>query len=221
VPIVTPGGTRLYLTSVSPQWWMPQPIPNLTWSLPEDRSTNPPPAYVTSGYVACGAAPRPDGATAIQDVRNTPLYGVFTRAYIQMVTPPLRGAQTLSGTVSLAVHCIEWHRKIGAALALQVTVHRPDGSVRAVALPVTRDAAEFPLGALRTRAAIGWPLASVAAGDGDVIAINVGLWADNQTRTLAQTVGFCFYANQASDIALLDSSAAGNMWVEFSSYPVF
>jgi hypothetical protein len=61
----------------------------------------------------------------------------------------------------------------------------------------------------------------VAAADGDVIAMNVGLGADNQTRTLAQGVGFCFYSNQASDIAMLDSSAAGNMRVEFSSFPLF
>ena len=222
VPVVTPGGTRLYISAVSPEWWSAQPIPNLSWSLPVDRSTEPPPEYVTRGYVAYGASTSPDQATALQDVRNTPFYGVFTRAYLQMVTPPIQGAQTLSGTVSLAVHCIQWHRKIGATLALQVTVHRPDGSLRGLALPVTRDAAEFPLGSpARTRAAIAWPLASVAAEDGDVIAINVGIWANNQTRTLAQTVGFCFYANQASDIAYLDSAEPGNSWVEFSSRPVF
>ena len=33
VPIVTPGGTRLYLTSIFPNG-APEPIPNLTWSLP-------------------------------------------------------------------------------------------------------------------------------------------------------------------------------------------
>jgi hypothetical protein len=86
---------------------------------------------------------------------------------------------------------------------------------------VTRDATEFPLESpARTRAAIGWPLASVAADDGDVIAINIGIWADNQTRTLAQGVGFAFYANQTSDIAYLDSADPGNSWVEFSSQPI-
>jgi len=222
VPIVTTGGTRLYLTSIFPQWWCGVAIPNLTWSLPSDRTTNPPPMYVTGDYVVYGAQTSPDHATALQDVRNTPFYGVFTRGYLQLVTRPLQGAQTVNGTVSMAVHCIQWHRKIGATLALQVTVHRSDGSLRGLALPVTRDATEFPLESpARTRAAIGWPLVSVAADDGDVIAINIGIWADNQTRTLAQGVGFAFYANQTSDIAYLDSADPGNSWVEFSSQPIF
>ena len=158
----------------------------------------------------------------MQDVRNTPLHGVFTRAYAQIVTRPLQGAQTLSGSVSMAIHCVQWHRRINAVLALQVTVHRFDGSVRAVALQTTQDTNPFPLGdPPRTRAAVNWPIDTIAAQDGDVIAVNVGLWADNQTRTLAQGVGFWFLGNQPTDITHIDSSALGNTWVEFSSLLTF
>jgi hypothetical protein len=221
VPIVTSGGTRLYPTWIWPQWWTPQPIANLTWTLPSDQLTQPPPLYVTGGYASIGAQTVPDGSTSVQDVRNTSNHGVFTRAYVQMVTRPLEGDQTLGGTVSLAVHCLQWHRRIGAVLALQVAVHRPDGSIRAMALPVTRSNMDFSLGTWRTRALVNWPLQPVAAEDGDVIAVNLGIWADNQTRTLAQGVGFWIYADQAVDITHVDSGAPGNTWVEFSSAPIF
>jgi hypothetical protein len=56
---------------------------------------------------------------------------------------------TLSGSVSAAIHGIEWHRKYDN---------------------------EFTLGDPSTsRAAVAWPLAPFCALAGDVIAINVGI----------------------------------------------
>jgi hypothetical protein len=64
-------------------------------------------------------------------------------------------------------------------------------------------------------------LSSVTCQDGDVIAINVGIWANNETRSLAPGIGLYFYANQETDIAYLDTAALGNTWVEFSTPPTF
>jgi hypothetical protein len=109
-------------------------------------------------------------------------------------------------------------------VALQVVVHEPDGMVRAVALPVTAGTEKFVTETPpRTRALLGAPLSTVACSDGDVIAINVGVWANNETRSLAPGIGLYFYANQIDDdeqpidIAYLDTATLGNTWVEFSA----
>jgi hypothetical protein len=57
--------------------------------------------------------------------------------------------------------------------------------------------------------------------DGDVIAINIGLWANNETRSLAYMVGYHFYASEETDIAHVDTSSLGNTWVEFSAALAF
>jgi hypothetical protein len=69
----------------------------------------------------------------------------------------------------------------------------------------------------RSRAAQNWPLAPVSCEDGDVIAINVGLYADNQTKSLGQGVGFALYTNQMADISRLNDPTLANSWVEFSA----
>ena len=205
-PIVSSGGVRLYPTWQSPQWWTTEPVSG--WDLPH--------------IVSLGAALSPDGATAIQDTRNTPLYGQFTRTYFQFATRPLNGAQSLDGVFSAALHAIEWHRRHDAVLAVQIVVHRPDTTVRAVALPLTFDAFEFALGdPPRSRAAQNWPLAPVACGDGDVIAINVGIAVNNQSNTLAQSIGFSVYANEAADLSRLDDPQRANSWLEFSAPLIF
>ncbi len=201
-PIVTSGGVRLYPTWDPVQWWTTEPVSG--WDLPH--------------IVSLGASLAPDGATTIQDTRNTPLHGPFTRAYFQFSTRPLNGAQSLDGVFSAALHAIEWHRRIDAVLALQVVVHRPDTSVRGVALALTTDTLEFTLGdPPKSRAAQNWALAPVACQDGDVIAINVGIAANNQSNTLAQTVGFFLFASEAADISRLDDPMLANSWVEFSA----
>src|SRR5436190_328230 len=66
----------------------------------------------------------------------------------------LGGAQTLSGVVSAAIHATQANRPINAVLAVQVVVHRPDTTVRDVALPLTVDSYPFTEGdPLRSRAA--------------------------------------------------------------------
>jgi hypothetical protein len=213
-PIVTSGGIRLYpngqLVS-SPAgwvpWWTPEPI--YGWDLPHDN---------VPSAVSLGATRVPDGSTTIVDLRNTPLYGPFTRAYFQFSTPPLAGAQTLNGVVSAVIHATQANRRINAVLAVQVVVHRPDTTVRGVALPVTLDSYPFTEGdPPRSRAAQNWPLTSVACEDGDIIAINVGLYANNQTRSLGQGVGFALYANQPADVSRLNDPQLANTWVEFSA----
>jgi hypothetical protein len=57
--------------------------------------------------------------------------------------------------------------------------------------------------------------------DGDVIAINVGIAANNQSNTLAQTVGFSVYASEAADISRLDDPQLANSWMEFSAPLIF
>jgi hypothetical protein len=58
-------------------------------------------------------------------------------------------------------------------------------------LRLTFDTFEFALGnPPRSRAAQNWPLAPVVCGDGDVIAIKVGIAANNQSNTLAESIGF-------------------------------
>lgn len=221
VPIVTSGGTRLHPTNAAAQWWTPQPIINGTWTLPQIGS-GPPPEYVFTGFPAIGTSPLADGATVIQDLRNAPLHGVFTRMYVQLVTRPLQGPQTLEGTVSLAIHAYQGNRKLNAQLALQVVVHAADGTARAVALPATAGGEAFPVGTpVRTRALLAQPLSTVACEDGDVIAINVGIRVNNETRSLGQGVGLFFYANQGTDIGFLDTAAPGNTWVEFSGALIF
>jgi len=201
-PIVTSGGVRLYPTWASPQWWTTEPVTG--WDLPH--------------IVSLGASLSPDGATAIQDTRNTPLQGPFTRTYFQFSTRPLNGAQSLDGVFSAAFHAIEWHRRHDAVLAVQVVVHRPDTTVRGVALPLTVDTFEFALGdPPKSRAAQNWPLAPVACQDGDVIAINVGIAANNQSNTLAQSIGFSVYASAAADLSRLDDPQIANSWLEFSA----
>ena len=223
VAIVTSGGTRLYPNNDAAQWWTPQPIINGTWTLPQIvPPSGPPPDYVLTGFPTMGTSLLPDGATVIQDIRNAPRHGVFTRMYQQLVTRPLQGAQTLEGTVSLAIHAVEGHRKLNAVLALQVVVHAPDGTVRDVALPVTTGTETFVIDAqARTRALLAAPLSTVACDDGDVIAINVGIGANNETRNLSQGIGLYFFANRSSDIAYLDVATAANTWVEFSADLLF
>jgi hypothetical protein len=179
------------------------------------------PNILSPGIVSLGASLTADGATMIYDARNTPREGMFTRAYFQCSTPPLQGDQTLEGVVSAAIHCIEWHRRIDATLALQIVVHRPDTTVRGVALQVTRDTLEFTVGNPPTaRAAQNWPLVAVPCLHGDVIAINLGIHADNQTGTLAQMVGFSLDGSEPVDIERLDDPQLGNTWVEFSKVPL-
>jgi hypothetical protein len=219
-PIVPPaGGTRLYPSWASPQWWTAQPIINKTWTYPS--LPNQPAGFpVTGGLVSLGASIVRDDATSLHDTRNTPTLGPFTRAYFQMATRPLLNVVTLSGSVSAAIHCIEWHRKHDAVLALQVVVHRdtPTGPSAAEVLRVTRDTNEFTLGnPPTTRAAVAWPIAPYACVENDVIAINIGIYCDNQSKLLAEEVGFHIYANQAQDITFLDSSALANTWVDFST----
>ena len=219
-PIVTPGGTRWYPAWGTPKFWATEPLLNGTWTFPQVPGVNgaPPPELVQNAVNSLAATTVADEATALQDVRNTPAHGIFTRAYFQISTPPLALAspQWLDGTVSAAFHCVQWHRRIGGRLALQVVVHRADGSVRGVALPVRYDGLAFTVGTpARTRAAVGWPLTPVLCEDGDVIAVNVGIYADNQTRTLAQGVGFYVYASHETDIAAIDTDELGNSWVEF------
>lgn len=222
VPIVTSGGTRLYPNNDATHWWTPQPIINGTWTLPQIVPPGPPPDYVLTGFPTMGVSLAPDGATVIQDIRNAPRHGVFTRMYQQLVTRPLQGAQTLEGTVSLAIHAVEGQRKLNAVLALQVVVHAPDGTVRDVALPVTTGAETFVIDAqARTRAILAAPLDTVPCQDGDVIAINVGIGANNETRNLSQGIGLYFLANRSSDIAYLDVATAANTWVEFSADLLF
>jgi hypothetical protein len=210
-PIVVDGGTRLYPTWDESHWWTTQPIPDDdTWTYRH--------------AVSLGASPARDGATAIVDLRNTPRLGVFTRAYFQFATPPLDGPQTLDGVVSAAIHAVQHHRRLGSRLALQVLVHRPDSTVRGVALPLRADMSVFTSeNPPKTRAAQNWALQEVHCQDGDVIAINLGLTVDNQSRSLAYLVGFNLYDNQEDDngagldIRFLDDSTLGNTWVEFSS----
>jgi hypothetical protein len=220
VPIVTSGGTRLYPSNDADRWWEPQPIINQSWTLPQViPPSGPPPEYVLSGFPSIGTtSPDPDGATMSHDLRNAPRHGVFTRMYQQLVTRPLLGAQTLGGTVSIAVHAYQAHRRLNAALALQVVVHQSDGLVRGVALPVTAASEKFTTDTPpRTRALLGTPVFPVDCYDGDVIAVNVGIWANNETRSLAPGIGFYFYANQDTDIGYLDTASLGNTWVEFSA----
>ena len=219
VPIVTTGGTRLYPNNNADQWWEPQPIINGSWTLPTVvPPSGPPPEYVLTGFPTMGASLEPDGATMTQDIRNAPRHGVFTRMYQQLVTRQLQGAQTLAGTVSIAIHAYQGHRRLNAVLALQVVVHASDASPRSVALPVTAASEKFTSETPpRTRALVGAPLSTVACQDGDVIAVNVGIWANNETRSLAPGIGLYFYANRETDIGYLDSTAFGNTWVEFSA----
>lgn len=222
VPIVTSGGTRLYPTNAAAQWWTPLPIINGSWTLPQIvPPSGPPPEFVVTGFPTMGASLVPDGSTLAQDTRNAPRHGVFTRMYQQLVTRPLQ-AQTLGGTVSLAIHGVATHRKLTVMVALQVVVHAPDGTVRAVALPVTAGTEKFVTEPpARTRALLGAPLSTVACDAGDVIAINIGIWANNETRSLAPGIGLDFYANKPTDIAYLDVATLGNTWVEFSAALAF
>lgn len=224
VPIAVPdGGMRLYPSSDADQWWEPQPIINSSWTLPQIiPPTGLPPELVLTGFPTMGAAFAPDGATLTQDIRNAPRHGVFTRMYQQLVTRPLQGTQTLAGTISIAVHAYQAHRRLNAALALQVVVHGSDGLVRGVALPVTAASEKFTTDTPpRTRVLLGAPLSPVPCSDGDVIAINVGIWANNETRSLAPGIGLYFYANQETDIGFVDSTAFANTWVHLSTPPTF
>ena len=54
-----------------------------------------------------------------------------------------------------------------------------------------------------------------------MIAINVGIRVNNETRSLGQGVGLFFYANQGTDIGFLDTASPGNTWVEFSGSLLF
>jgi hypothetical protein len=121
--------------------------------------------------------------------------------------------------VSAAIHCIEGDSRVNAVLALQVVVHGPGGVVRGVALPVSQDTLEFPVGyPAKSRAAQNWPLTAVDYSDGDVIAINIGIAANNQTHALGYIVGFDVYEDQllSGDISWLDDPQLANTWVEFS-----
>ena len=76
-PIVTNGGVRLYPTWDPTTWWTSEPLSG--WDLPH--------------AVSLGASLAPDAATAFQDIRNTPLYGPFTRAVLSVLDAPAeRGA---------------------------------------------------------------------------------------------------------------------------------
>jgi hypothetical protein len=205
-PIVTSGGVRLYPTWDPVQWWTTEPVSG--WDL--------------AHAISMGASTAPDGATTILDRRNTPRYGPFTRAYFQFSTRPLSGAQSLDGVFSAAFHAIEGDRRVNAVLAIQVVVHRPDTTVRGVALEVTADTQEFTVGyPLKSRAAQNWPLAGIACEDGDVIAINVGIAANNQVNSLVQTAGFGLVASEAVDISRLDDPQPANSWMEFSAPLIF
>jgi hypothetical protein len=57
----------------------------------------------------------------------------------------------------------------------------------------------------------------VACQDGDVIAINVVFAANNQSNTLAQTVGVSVYASEATDVSRLDDPQLADSWMEFSA----
>ena len=221
--IVTSGATRLYPAWPVPDgpapWWQAQPLINGTWTLPQDTTT-PVPEYLEDAIPSLGAGRTSDTPGGLMDVRNTPRLGVFSRAYFQLATRPLAQPCTLSGSVSAAFHCLQWHRRVNGRLALQVVVHDAAGNCRGVALPVTADTQAFTVGTpARTRAAMAWPLAPVSCTPGDVIVVNVGVLADNDTRTVTQGVGFYVYGQfdpALADIGFLDTDALGRSWVEFT-----
>ena len=224
-PIVASHGTRLYPTwwcdpnDLSCPWWTTQPV--CGWTYPNQTPS--------LDVWSIGAGPNPViprvnnvpvTRTSITDIRNTPQQGAFTRAYFQLCTPPLKEAQTLTGVVSVAIHCVEGDSRVNAVLALQVVVHGSDGMVRGVALPVSQDTLEFPAGyPVKSRAAQNWPLTAVNCSDGDVIAINIGIAANNQTHSLGYIVGFDVYEDQppSGDISRLDDPQLANTWVDFST----
>ena len=211
-PIDATRGTRLYPTFAQDPWWTTEPVTG--WDLP---------SLTSPSITSLGASLVPDGATTIIDSRNTPRLGMFTRAYFQFSTRPLQappglhGVQTLYGVVSAAIHCVEAHSRINATLAMQIVVHRPDKTVRGVPLPLWHDTLEFTVGTLTSRAAQNWTLTPVDCLDGDVIAINLGIRADNQTGTLARTVGFAIHESEPGDIVNFNDPALLNTWVDFSA----
>ena len=50
-----------------------------------------------------------------------------------------------------------------------------------------------------------------------MIAINVGIASNNQSNTLAQSIGLSAYANAAADLSRLDDPQIANSWLEFSA----
>ena len=65
------------------------------------------------------------------------------------------------------------------------------------------------------------PLAPVVCGDGDVIAIKVGIAANNQSNTLAESIGFSVHGSEAADLSRLDDPQRANSWFEFSAPLIF
>lgn len=50
-----------------------------------------------------------------------------------------------------------------------------------------------------------------------MIASNIGIAANNQSNTLAQSIGFSVYASEAADLSRLDDPQRTNSWLAFSA----
>jgi hypothetical protein len=141
----------------------------------------------------------------------------------RFVSTPLR-AQTISGTVKGQIRCREANAADNYSLAFAIKIVKPDGTDRAVLLPVQADGsapAEFSAVATNRKFRDSSGNSSIAlteqiARDGDMLVVELGIL--NQSASVADAT-LDLISDQTDDLpeddaTILDSL---NAWVEFSA----
>lgn len=126
-------------------------------------------------------------------------------------------AQTIGGTVSMAIRAAENGAAANCYGMVKITVRKPDGTIRGTLLNLTQDNVEFSDAGYKSRAV----LSAVALSSVDVIAqdrlcIEVGMFFNN-TKTTAYYGYNDWYNGATTDLPLNDAETARyNSWIEFS-----
>jgi hypothetical protein len=134
--------------------------------------------------------------------------------YGQFVSAPLDGAQTVSGSIGIVVMGTENNTSANLRLTFSARVVSGDGATVRGLLTNGTNSAELNHTSTGPGARyITIALASVAAQDGDRLAVSVGV-----TGGAMGGQGYLYFGDdQASDLPASSTNVVGDPWVEFSA----
>lgn len=215
--------TRLYLPG-QPIWPMNVITPDAAWNDTANDQVDPWNILCTSSLVPgvgfFSAARAHDNTCALAGTNN-----VFLCNY---VSPPLDGAQTITGTVKGQAHFLENNAAANAMVQLVIRVLAPDlSTVRGTLLAAHSDALSSELATSFTNRKIPLSarspdtLTSVSAQDGDHIVMEFGV-RKTEAGSTSRNYRVRTVCNSTTDLPENETSTAqDNCWIEFSQDLVF
>jgi len=213
--------TRLYIPSF-PIWANPYtaaPFWHASWEQV--------PSNMRRSQITSTSAPQGYGTVGGPFTESNATSGAVDVACVQLISQPLDGDQTITGTITGQVRASESNAAANAMTQLVAYVIAPDGTTRGVLYAGHTNALSSELATSLTNRTL--PLAalspaslsSVTALSGDRIVVEIGARkteASTTSRNLSIGVG----TDSASDLPADETTTtADNGWVEFSQNLVF